>query len=137
MRGIRSEALANLTKAATKWQTSGKDKKKVAFSVGDVVSLAVDPRDRSKVDPKRLPCVVVEVTPNGMYRIACAAGDLGCFTAGSLVPHDKQTVNSHVGLAETLKNETRKKVSVKEGVRHISLVGGVGMRKCNCKYGIL
>jgi hypothetical protein len=44
--------------------------------IGDVCLVSINKADRSKFDPRRLPCVVVEVTPRIQYRLPYKAGVL-------------------------------------------------------------
>jgi len=133
-KAIRNFAVGNTVKAAKKWPTSGKKDDKPGFAVGDVVTIAVDFRDRTKADPHRLPCIIVQVTSPGMYRLACAAGNLGVYDSGSLIPAPNQLPADH-GLVSVAVDWTKNKecASVKDAVRFISILGGTTMAKCNCE----
>ena len=133
-KAIRNFAVGNTLKAASKWPTSGKKDGKSAFAVGDVVTIDVDYRDRTKADPRHLPCIIVEITSPGMYRLACAAGNLGVYDSGSLKPAPNQLPSAH-GLVSVAVDWTKNKevASVKDAVRFISLLGGVTLTKCSCE----
>ncbi len=50
--------------------------KREDIPVGGVVLLKIDKVDRSKIDNRRLTCVVVELTEQGQYRLVCKGGVL-------------------------------------------------------------
>jgi hypothetical protein len=68
-------------------QMKQRDKRPREYDQGDLVSLAVPRIDRKATDRPTLPCKVLEVLENGLYRLGCRTGVLGtCYSAAELQP---------------------------------------------------
>jgi hypothetical protein len=101
--------------------------------VGAVCLVPIDKTDRCKIDPKRLPCVVVEVTPRGQYRLACTEGVLNKVLCRQDFLHEPLKTPIFYGLQAALQNwKTMRKVSVRTGSGAIAPSGGQGHVHCNC-----
>jgi hypothetical protein len=102
--------------------------------VGTLVRVRVDKVDRGKLDHKSVPGVICEVTEHGNYRIVCKGGVLkDCLMAQRfLVEPIKKP--EHYDLQNALENwQGAKKISIREALRAISMLGGQGFFFCNCK----
>ncbi|CAG8857067.1 31626_t:CDS:1, partial [Gigaspora margarita] len=52
---------------------------------GTYVRIRVPPIDQSSTDCKALPCKIVEVLPNNLYRLGCTAGIINkCYSANEM-----------------------------------------------------
>ena len=101
--------------------------------VGGICLVPIDKVDRSKVDPRRLPCVVVEVTPRIQYRLACKAGVLDRVLCRQDFLYEPNKTPVFYGLQDALQNWTvMKKVSVRAGSGAIAPSGGQGHLHCGC-----
>ena len=138
---LRSEAFKCMERQACKMR------KRVAqrdgaleLSVGSVVQVALADVDRTRVDPRNLTCVVVECVRKGeveqelKYKVATPQGVLKTlYTRPYLRPLVGVTPEL-MGLAETLDDwESLPVLSVRTTANSTSMVGGQGMKRCNCQ----
>ena len=57
------------------------------YHQGDLVAISVPRIDRNSTDRPTLPCKVLEVLDNGLYRLGCKSGILeNCYNATELLP---------------------------------------------------
>jgi hypothetical protein len=104
------------------------------IGVGTVVRIKVDRVDRGKLDPHSVPGVVCEVTEHDNYRIACNGGVLkDCLGRGRFqIEMIKKA--EHYDLQDALESwQTKKRISIREALAAISMMGGQGCFFCNCK----
>ncbi len=101
--------------------------------VGGICLVPIDRVDRSKVDPKCLPCVAVEITPCQQYRLACRAGVLDKVLSQQAFLYESTKTPIFYGLQNALQNwRGMKKVSNRTGSGMIAPSGGQGHLHCNC-----
>jgi hypothetical protein len=134
MRGmIRSKVSANQVSQSDRMKKRFREDTMSDVTVGSVCLVPIDKVDRSKIDPKRLPCVVVEVTPREQYRLACKAGVLDKVLQRQDFLHEANKTPVFYGLNAVLQNwRTMKKVSIRTGSGVIAPSGGQGHLHCNC-----
>jgi hypothetical protein len=101
--------------------------------VGGICLVPIDRVDRSKIDPKRLPCVVVEITPRIQYRLACKAGVLDRVLCRQDFCYEPNKTAVFYGLQDALQNwKVMRKVSIRSGSGAIAPLGGQGHLHCGC-----
>ena len=104
------------------------------LAIGTVVRVPVDKVDRSKVDHRSIPGLICEATEHDQYRIVCAAGVLKSTLYRGAFFVDAWKTPAVYGLQDALTNwQQKKRVSVREALAHISMVGGQGHVHCGCK----
>ena len=112
-------------------QTAGGKK---PIGIGTVVCIKVDKVDRGKLDPHSVPEVVCEVTEDDKYRIACNGGVLKDCLAWEWFQIEMIKKAEHYALQDALENwQTKKRISIREALAAISMMGGQGCFFCNCK----
>ena len=89
------------------------------FQVSDNVSVIIPKKDRSKVELRRIPAVIVQVkgsTTHPLYRLACKFGTIeGLFTASNLksypgdVELEENVVNNYISLRTAAKLYAKRK----------------------------
>lgn len=97
-----------------------------SFSVGDVVRLRIPGADRTRLGRKFLPCKVLEIVRDNLYRLGCTLGTLDvCYQAADL----------ELTLADfdELKDIPDTTVSLTEVARRLALVNSEESRVCNCQ----
>jgi hypothetical protein len=93
----------------------------------------IDKVDCSKIDPKRLPTIVVEVTPRSQYCLACKIGVLDRVLCRRDFLYKPNKTPVFYGLQDALVNwRTMGKVSIRTGSGAIAPSGGQGHSHCNC-----
>jgi hypothetical protein len=103
--------------------------------VGGIRLVPIDRVDPSKIDPKCLPCIVVEVTPKQQYRLTCIAGVLDMVLNRGDFAYEPNKTPVFYQLQNALQNwQTMKKVSIQTGSGHIAPSGGQrqGHYHCSC-----
>jgi predicted RNA-binding protein with TRAM domain len=101
--------------------------------IGGVCLVFIDKVDRSKIDPRCLPCVVVEVTPRIQYRLACKAGILDHVLCRQDFLYEPQKTPIFYGLQDALQNlRAMNKVSFRAGSAAVAPSGGQGHVHCSC-----
>lgn len=107
---------------------------KTPIEVGTVVRIRVDRVDRGKMDHKSVPGVICEVTEHSNYRIVCKGGVLKDCLMATRFRVEAIKRAEHYGLEHALKDwETKPRISLREALRAISVMGGQGFFFCNCK----
>jgi len=104
--------------------------------VGDIVQVGIPEADRGRADGTSLTCVVVEVTPQEMYRRATRHGVLKVsYVRGYLIQITGQTLKglSLDGAYHDWKQLP--KIALRTASLKASVTGGQGMLKCKCKVG--
>jgi hypothetical protein len=97
----------------------------------DMIHLVpIDKVDHSKIDPKRLPTIVVEVTLCSQYHLACKVGVLDRVLCHGDFLYEPNKRPVFYGLQDALVNwRTMGKVSIRAGS---GALGGQGHLHCNC-----
>ncbi|CAI2201692.1 6489_t:CDS:1, partial [Funneliformis geosporum] len=126
----RNEArkkLKNYRKNMEKYMKS-KQQKSLKFKIGDIVTLRIPVKDRSKTDRPNLPCKIIEKLYKNYYKLGCKSGILNISYNGSNL--EPMSLNN---LSE-LDNIPNNTISVREASRlqNISEVE-ISDTKCNCK----
>ena len=104
------------------------------IEVGTVVRIKVDRVDRGKMDHKSVPGVVCQVTEHNNYRIVCKGGVLKDCLMPTRFRVELIKRAEHYGLEDALQDWERKpKISIREALRAISMLGGQGFFFCSCK----
>ena len=87
----------------------------------------------------RIPGIVVDKTTHGdkvFHKVAVVGGLLNTSYLRTDLIHEQGMSPSAVNLDGLLENwQTLKKISVREGLKNISLTGGQGHIKCSCTTG--
>jgi len=131
---LRRRASDNQQKQADRMKKRYREDTIDDLPIGTVVLLHVALVDRSKIDGKLLPCIVVEVTENGKYRLACKAGPLHNVYGRADFLMEKSKLPASYGLDTVLLTwRTMNRVSPRAGVSAISMFGGQGHLHCSCK----
>jgi hypothetical protein len=99
-----------------------------SFKVGDLVFFCCSDVDRGAADPENLLCIIIEHIENSIqFRLGCKAGifdqtyPFNSFTKTELVSDFK------------LEDIPDKTVTVRKAISLLSLTGGQGVKKCNCR----
>jgi hypothetical protein len=130
---LRMSAAAAQQKQAQRMQKRVREDTIEDVPVGGICLVPIDRVDRSKVDPKRLPCVCVEITPRQQYRLACRAGVLDKVLSRQDFLYESTKTPIFYGLQDALQNwRGMKKVSIRTGSGMIAPSGGQGHLHCNC-----
>jgi hypothetical protein len=130
---IRSQASASQVSQSERMKKRFREDTMQDVTVGSVCLVPIDKVDRTKIDPKRLPCVVVEITAREQYRLACKAGVLDKVLQRQDFLHESNKTPVFYGLNEALQNwRTMKKISIRTGSGTIAPSGGQGHLHCNC-----
>ena len=130
---LRSMASGNQTQQAERMKKRLREDTIQDIPVGGICLVPIDRVDRSKIDPKRLPCIVVEVTPKQQYRLACKAGVLDMVLNRGDFAYEPNKTPVFYQLQDALQNwRTMKKVSIRTGSGHIAPSGGQGHYHCSC-----
>jgi hypothetical protein len=135
MRANAKEAMTQQGERMRKYaQERAQSAAMVPVQVGTVVRVKVDPVDRGKLDHKSVPGVICEVTEHNNYRIVCKGGVLRDCLMRQRFQVEEIKKAEHYGLETALQNwQTRDKISIREALRAISMLGGQGVFFCNCK----
>ena len=97
-----------------------------SFSIGDVVRLRIPGADRTRLGRKFLPCKVLEIVRDNLYRLGCTLGTLDvCYQAADL---ELTLANFHE--LEDIPDTT---VSLTEVARRLALVNSEESRVCSCQ----
>jgi hypothetical protein len=103
------------------------------LSVGSVVLVSIDKVDKCKMDGKRVPGVVVEITEHNNYRVVCKGGVFRqCYSRADLIFESDKTIDSFELRNEFENWRTLPKITERGASSHISMVGGQGHKHCNC-----
>jgi hypothetical protein len=85
------------------------------------------------MDHKYIAGVIVEITNHGNYRVAFQAGVYKCVLHRGQFKVDANKTPALYNLTHALEHwKTMKKVSVREALRKVSMLGGQGAAKCGC-----
>ena len=130
---IRSQASASQVSQSERMKKRFREDTMQDVTVGSVCLVPIHKVDRTKIDPKRLPCVVVEITAREQYRLACKAGVLDKVLQRQGFLHESNKTPVFYGLNEALQNwRTMKKISIRTGSGTNAPSGGQGHLHCNC-----
>jgi hypothetical protein len=99
-----------------------------SFKVGDFVLYRVSDVDRGAADPENLLCIIIEHIENSIqFRLGCKAGILD-----QTYPFNSLTKTELVSDFK-IEDIPDKTVSVRQAISLLSLAGGQGVKKCNCR----
>jgi len=97
-------------------------------TIGDLVRLRIPEADRTRLGRKFLPCKVLEIVRDGLYRLGCTLGTLNaCYQAADL----ELTLASFHEL-EDIPDAT---VSLTEVARRLAPVNSEESSACHCQSG--
>jgi hypothetical protein len=107
-----------------------------SFKVGDKVLLPCDGHDTGGADAENLLCVIIEKIPNSIqFRLGCKAGVLDqTYPFNVLTKTDLVTTFDEAEIPKNSEGDFAI-VSVRQAITAISIAGGQGMKKCNCRTG--
>ena len=136
-KSIRQEANIAAVKQAVR-MVDARNHRTKEVKVGDVVMLKVPKVDHWKGDPPNLPCIVLELVRMDTYcRLGVKSGALDTtYPRNNLVP--VQVSPSMYGLEKVLAewiaaDKPKGTVSAREAVKDISVIGGQGVCRCDCR----
>jgi hypothetical protein len=110
---LHSMASGNQTLQAERMKKRLREDTIQDIPVGGICFIPIDKVDQSKIDPKCLPCVVVEVTPRQQYRLACKAGVLDTVLNRGDFGYEPNKTTVFYQLQDALQDwQTMKKVSI-------------------------
>ena len=96
--------------------------------IGDCISLPTEAVNRGPTGPKNIICRIVDYNEvRGLYEIACGAGVIERL----VVRNNFEKISAD--FSDTIKIRTDIKVGIREAIRVLSIGGGQGMLKCECK----
>ena len=137
---LRAAAFRAMQKQGAEMQAAvAKRDKAIELSVGAVVQVSLADVDRTRVDPRNLTCVVVECVRKGeieqelKYRLATTNAVIkGLFTRPYLRP--LVATPALMGLSSALSGwKSMPERSQRTCANNLSMVGGQGMLRCDCK----
>lgn len=100
-------------------------KKNLTVDVGKTVRVTIPDVDRSKGDSRNILAVVLS-SENGLYKLGCRTGILnGHYTPNQFL----ECKENFISISEVPSSST----SVRTASNKMSVVGGQGFAKCNCK----
>lgn len=133
---LREKATSNQKKQAARMLKRAKIADGGEFNVGDVVQVKLHHVDTTKVDPKNITAVVVEISQeHGSYRVACEHGVLKSWYVYHRLSRVSELQNNRaIHRLEDIFESWRGAVTLteREAARHMSSVGGQGVTSCGC-----
>ena len=134
-RQLRKRATSNQKKQAATMLKRAKIADGGGFKVGEVVQVKLHHVDTTKVDPKNITAVVVEISQYGSYKVACEHGVLKNWYEYHRLSRVTALQNNRAihGLEDIFEFwRGAVKLSEREAARHMSSVGGQGVTSCGC-----
>jgi hypothetical protein len=124
--GIRNEVAINQSEQAERMKS-----RSVAYlpevNIGDFVALSVPPVDRGLSDPPNIICRVVDIDfTHDLYELVSEGGVINIMLARNTFEKLK---SNHFDLHFVLD----KSLSIRQAVNQISIGGGQGVLRCDCK----
>jgi hypothetical protein len=124
---IRDKAIES-TKQQANVMLSRQKKVINSYKVGDFVLFRCSDVDRGAADPENLLCIIIEHIENSIqFRLGCKAGILD-----QTYPFNSLTKTELVSDFK-LEDIPDKTVIVRQAISLLSLTGGQGVKKCNCR----
>jgi hypothetical protein len=135
-RRLREKATSNQKKQAATMSKRAKIADGSEFKVGDIVQVKLHHVDTTKVDPKNITAVVVEISKYGSYKVACKQGVIKNWYEYHRLSRVSELQNNRAiyGLDDMFEYWMgAAKLSEREAAKRMSIVGGQGVTSCGCR----